>query len=74
MDIKKILESKKFKNTAITIIEILIVAGIIFGGLMFIQKKVSNEADKAAGVGQSGIDKTSKQKEKGSDKGKYKRK
>ena len=67
MDIKKILESKKFKNTAITIIEILIVAGIIFGGLMFIQNKVSNEADKTAGVGQSGRDKASKQKEKGSD-------
>lgn len=67
MDIKKILESKKFKNTVITIIEILIVAGIIFGGLMFVQNKVSNEADKAAGVGQSGRDKSSKQKEKGSD-------
>ena len=67
MDIKKILKSKKFKNTAITVLEILIVAGIIFGGLMFIQNKVSNEADKAAGVGQSGRDKASKQKEKGSD-------
>lgn len=50
MDIKRIVKSKKFKNIAITVIEILFVAGLIFGGLMFIQSKVTNEADKKAKV------------------------
>ena len=48
LDIKKIVKEKRFKNTVITLLEILIVAGIIFGGLMFIQNKVTSEADKAS--------------------------
>ena len=47
LDIKKIIKSKKFKNTAITILEILVVAGIIFGGLMFAQSKVSKDSSTA---------------------------
>lgn len=48
MDIKKIIKSKKFKNIVITILEILVVAGIIFGGLMFAKSKISKEADKTS--------------------------
>ena len=48
MEIKEIIKNKKFKNVAVTILEILVVAGIIFGGLMFARSKVSQEADKAA--------------------------
>ncbi len=46
MKIREIIKNKKFKNAAVTILEILVVAGIIFGGLMFARSKVSQEADK----------------------------
>lgn len=48
MEIKEIIKNKKIKNIVITILEILLVAGIIFGGLMFARSKVSKEADKTA--------------------------
>lgn len=50
LNFKEIAKNKKFKNILITLCEILVVAGIIFGALMFIQNKVSKEADKLSGV------------------------
>lgn len=50
MDIKRIVKSKKIKNIAITVVEILLVAGIIFGGLMFIQSKLEKEGEQKAKV------------------------
>lgn len=67
MDIKRIIKSKKFKNIAITVIEILVVAGIIFGGLMFIQNKVTKEADKTAGNSGKGVKQEKKKKDEKSD-------
>ena len=61
MNIRELLKSKKFKNIAITVIEILIVAGLIFGGLMFVYNKINKEADIT-----SGINNESKRTEEGS--------
>ena len=51
MNIKDLLKSKKFKNILITIVEILVVAGIIFAALMYMQSKINKDADKTSGVG-----------------------
>ena len=67
LDIKKIIKSKKFKNTAFTVIEILVVAGIIFGGLMFVQSKITKEADKATIVNDKGEKKETKKSDTKSD-------
>ncbi len=67
LDIKKIITSKKFKNIAITVIEILVVAGIIFGGLMLIQNKVTKEADKTAGNSGKGVKQSEKKENEKSD-------
>lgn len=58
LNFKEIAKNKKMKNILITLCEILVVASIIFGALMFIQNKVSKEADKL-----SGVDKTVDSKE-----------
>lgn len=62
LDIKKIVKEKRFKNTVITLLEILIVAGIIFGGLMFIQNKVTSEADKASKLSGKGVEEETENK------------
>ena len=62
MDIKKIVKEKRFKNTVITLLEILIVAGIIFGALMFIQNKVTSEADKASKLSGKGVEEETENK------------
>lgn len=67
MDIKKIIKSKKFKNISITVVEILVVAGIIFGGLMFIQNKVTKEADKTAESSGESVKQDEEKKEEKSD-------
>ena len=65
MDIKRIMKSKKIKNIAITVIEIIFVAGIIFGGLMFFQSKVNRDADQKAKVdGESAKQQSNKSSEK----------
>lgn len=51
MNIKDLFKNKKFKNILITIVEILIVAGIIFAALMYMQSKINKDADKTSGVG-----------------------
>ena len=51
MNIKDLLKSKKFKNILITIVEIIVVAGIIFAALMYMQSKINKDADKTSGVG-----------------------
>lgn len=56
MDLKQFIKSKKFKNILITVCEILVVAGIIFGALMYLQYKVNQEADKASGLSGTGTD------------------
>ena len=45
-----VIKNPKVKSVLITILEILVVAGIIFGVLMFIYSKVNKEADKKSGV------------------------
>lgn len=44
MDIKTLLKSEKVKNGLLTLLEILIVAGLIFGALMFVYHKVNSDA------------------------------
>lgn len=44
------IKNPRVKSILITILEILVVAGIIFGVLMFIYSKVNKEADKTSGV------------------------
>ncbi len=44
------IKNPRVKSILITILEILVVAGIIFGVLMFIYSKVNKEADKNSGV------------------------
>lgn len=67
MEIKKIFANKKYKNILITICEILVVAGIIFGALMFIQHKVNKEADKVSGIGGVEAESKTKKADTGSD-------
>lgn len=55
MDIKRIVKSKKLKNIAITVVEILLVAGIIFGGLMFFQSKIEKEGEQKAKIHNEGV-------------------
>ncbi len=50
MSLKELLKNKKAKNLIITISEILFVAGIIFGILMFVQNKINKEADVTSGL------------------------
>ncbi len=45
MKLKSFLKSKKGKNTLYTIIEILIVAGILYGAMMFVYNKVNKESE-----------------------------
>lgn len=56
MNIKGMFKNKKLKNILVTIIEILVVSGIIFGILMFFHGKVSKEADKAGGLNGKGLE------------------
>ena len=44
------IKNPRVKSVLITILEILVVAGIIFGVLMFIYSKVNKEADKNSGI------------------------
>ncbi len=44
MDIKSFIKSKQFKNGLLTLLEILIVAAILFSALMFVYNKVNREA------------------------------
>ena len=44
------IKNPRVKSILITILEILVVAGIIFGVLMFIYSKVNKEADKTSGI------------------------
>ncbi len=44
------IKNPRVKSILITILEILVVAGIIFGVLMFIYSKVNKEADKKSGI------------------------
>ena len=62
MDIKKLLSNKKFKNILITVGEVILVAGIIFGVLMYIQSKVTKEAEQAQGLNGNGTQSTSTKK------------
>jgi hypothetical protein len=55
VDIGKIIKNKKFKNIAVTILEIIVVAGIIFSALMFLQSKINKEADSASGLTGKGV-------------------
>ena len=69
MNINQIVKSKKFKNVFITVLEILVVAGLIFGVLMFFLNKVNEEADKSSGLGTVENQKKEEKKEdKGSNK------
>lgn len=54
------IKNPKVKSVLITILEILVVAGIIFGVLMFIYSKVNKEADKTSGVAKQEETKISK--------------
>lgn len=54
------IKNPKVKSVLITILEILVVAGIIFGVLMFIYSKVNKEADKTSGVAKQEETKVSK--------------
>ena len=42
---KALLKSKKVKNILYTMIEILVVAGLIFGVMMYVYQKINNESD-----------------------------
>lgn len=44
LEIKKIIKSKKIKNILITTCEVIFVAAIIFGALMFLQNKINKES------------------------------
>lgn len=67
MDIKEIIKTKRFKNIVITLIEILVVAGLIFGVLMFFQNKVNKEADRAGKLNGKGIEAEDKESDDKSD-------
>lgn len=67
VDIKRLFANKKFKNIFITVCEILIVAGIIFGALMYIQHKINKEADIVSGLSGTGEERETKKAEAGSD-------
>lgn len=58
MNIKALLKSKKVKNIALTVIEIIVVAGIIFGVLMFGYSKINKDASKTSGMGNNAIEET----------------
>lgn len=45
MDIKTIMKSKKTKNILFTLLEILIVAALIFGVLMYLYNKINNDSE-----------------------------
>lgn len=62
MDIKKLLSNKKFQNILITVGEVILVAGIIFGILMYIQSKVNREAKQAQGLNGKGTQSASTKK------------
>ena len=59
-----LIKNPKVKSVLITILEILVVAGIIFGVLMFIYSKVNKEADKTSGVAKQEETKVSKETKK----------
>ena len=71
MEIKKILENKRFRNTAFTIIEIFVVAGIIFAALMFLYGKVNKEADRVNGLNGKGVETETKTKKQNTDSNDY---
>lgn len=50
MNFQELIKSKKFKNMILTLVEVLVVAGFIFGVLMYIQNKVDREADITSGL------------------------
>ena len=58
------IKNPRVKSILITILEILVVAGIIFGVLMFIYSKVNKEADKTSGVAKQEETKVSKETKK----------
>lgn len=59
LKIKELFSNKKFKNIFITVIEILVVAGIIYGAMMLVLEKINYDADKI------GITSEKKEEEKG---------
>lgn len=67
LNIKSLFANKKFKNVLLTIFEILVVAGIIFGALMFMQHKIDKEADKVSGLSGTGAESETKKADTGSD-------
>lgn len=54
------IKNPRVKSILITILEILVVAGIIFGVLMFIYTRVNKEADKTSGIAKQEETKISK--------------
>ncbi|MCR5429658.1 MAG: hypothetical protein K6E58_00295 [Eubacterium sp.] len=58
------IKNPRVKSILITILEILVVAGIIFGVLMFIYSKVNKEADKKSGIAKQQESTVSKQSKK----------
>lgn len=52
MNIKNIFSNKKFKNTFFTLVEILVVAGIIYGVMMLVINKINYDADKVGKTSQ----------------------
>lgn len=58
------IKNPRVKSILITILEILVVAGIIFGVLMFIYSKVNKEADKTSGIAKQEETKVSKETKK----------
>lgn len=59
LKIKELFSNKKFKNIFFTVIEILVVAGIIYGAMMFVLDKIDSDADKV------GVTSEKKEEEKG---------
>lgn len=53
MSNNKFFKNPKIKNLVFTILEVLVVAGIIFGVLMYIYNGVNKDADKTSGVANS---------------------
>ncbi len=67
LNLKQIFTNKKAKNILITVCEILVVAGIIFGVLMLIYSKINKDASQIGNVSQSAEDTETRTTEEGSD-------
>ncbi len=67
LNLKQIIKNKKVKNVLITVCEILVVAGIIFGALMFIYSKINKDAEQIGGVQNTEENTETKKADTGSD-------